>query len=114
MSLDQDMAATAGAIAGGDLSRRVETTDDRTEVGQLGNALNVMLTGIEGAFAARAASEERLRRFLADAFADELPPRVDLDPGAIRSSSSAAPVTGPRTWPASMRHIHGRLRSQPA
>ena len=62
-----EMAATAGAIAGGDLSRRVETTDERTEVGQLGNALNTMLTGIEGAFAARAASEERLRRFLADA-----------------------------------------------
>ncbi len=64
--LDQ-MATTAGAIAGGDLSQRVVTTDQRTEVGQLGNALNVMLTGIEGAFAARAASEERLRRFLADA-----------------------------------------------
>ena len=64
--LDQ-MAATAGAIAGGDLSQRVATTDEYTEVGQLGNALNVMLAGIEGAFAARAASEERLRRFLADA-----------------------------------------------
>jgi len=64
--LDQ-MASTAGAIAAGDLSQRVESTDERTEVGQLGNALNVMLTGIEGAFAARAASEERLRRFLADA-----------------------------------------------
>jgi two-component system OmpR family sensor kinase len=45
----------------------VASTDERTEVGQLGNALNTMLTGIEGAFAARAASEERLRRFLADA-----------------------------------------------
>jgi two-component system OmpR family sensor kinase len=62
-----EMAATAGAIAAGDLSRRVGPTDERTEVGQLGNALNTMLTGIEGAFAARAASEERLRRFLADA-----------------------------------------------
>jgi two-component system OmpR family sensor kinase len=62
-----EMAATAGAIAAGDLSRRVGSTDARTEVGQLGNALNTMLTGIEGAFAARAASEERLRRFLADA-----------------------------------------------
>ncbi len=62
-----EMAATAGAIAAGDLSRRVGSTDERTEVGQLGSALNTMLTGIEGAFAARAASEERLRRFLADA-----------------------------------------------
>jgi len=63
----EEMATTAGAIAAGDLSRRVASTDERTEVGQLGNALNTMLTGIEGAFAARAASEERLRRFLADA-----------------------------------------------
>ena len=62
-----EMTSTAGAIAGGDLSRRVETTDERTEVGQLGQALNTMLTGIEHAFGARAASEERLRRFLADA-----------------------------------------------
>ena len=62
-----EMTATAGAIAGGDLSRRVEEVDERTEVGQLGHAFNTMLTGIELAFAAQAASEERLRRFLADA-----------------------------------------------
>src|SRR5579872_5339477 len=61
------MTTTAGAIAGGDLSRRVEEVDERTEVGQLGHAFNTMLTEIELAFAARAASEERLRRFLADA-----------------------------------------------
>ncbi|HEX2851363.1 MAG TPA: HAMP domain-containing sensor histidine kinase [Acidimicrobiales bacterium] len=58
---------TAGAIAAGDLSRRVETTDPRTEVGRLGVALNAMLTRIEQAFAERQASEDRLRRFLADA-----------------------------------------------
>ena len=62
-----EMTSTAGAIAGGDLSRRVEEVDARTEVGQLGQAFNTMLAGIEHAFAARAASEERLRRFLADA-----------------------------------------------
>jgi len=64
--LDQ-MATTAGAIAAGDLSRRVERADDRTEVGRLGAALNAMLGHIEGAFAARTASENRLRRFVADA-----------------------------------------------
>jgi two-component system OmpR family sensor kinase len=36
-------------------------------VGKLGAALNTMLSEIEQAFAARTASEERLRRFLADA-----------------------------------------------
>jgi two-component system OmpR family sensor kinase len=59
--------ATAGAIAGGDLTRRIERDDDRTEVGRLGRALNAMLGHIEGAFAERTASEQRLRRFVADA-----------------------------------------------
>lgn len=62
-----EMTATAGAIAAGDLSRRVDHAGERTEVGQLGSALNTMLGEIEAAFSARAASEERLRRFLADA-----------------------------------------------
>ena len=63
----EDMAATAGAIAGGDLSRRVEPAEPGTEVGRLGLALNVMLTQIEQAFARRQASENALRRFLAQA-----------------------------------------------
>ncbi|MFL5846623.1 MAG: sensor histidine kinase [Solirubrobacteraceae bacterium] len=58
---------TAGRIAGGDLSHRVESTDPRTEVGRLGTALNAMLDRLEKAFAERQASEDRLRRFLADA-----------------------------------------------
>jgi two-component system OmpR family sensor kinase len=58
---------TAAAIAGGDLSRRVENDDPRTEVGRLGGALNTMLGQIEEAFDERTASEQRLRRFVADA-----------------------------------------------
>ncbi len=58
---------TAGAIAAGDLSRRVERADERTEVGRLGLALNAMLSQIESAFRAREASERKLRRFVADA-----------------------------------------------
>jgi two-component system OmpR family sensor kinase len=61
------IAATAGAIAAGDLSHRVERAEPRTEVGRLGLALNAMLARLEQAFAERRASEERLRRFLADA-----------------------------------------------
>jgi two-component system, OmpR family, sensor kinase len=61
------MGHTAGAIAGGDLSQRVESTDPRTEVGRLGIALNAMLDRLERAFAQRQESEDRLRRFLADA-----------------------------------------------
>ncbi|MEW2354977.1 HAMP domain-containing sensor histidine kinase [Spirillospora sp. NPDC029432] len=72
---------TAGAIATGDLSRRVPEADPRTEVGRLGRSLNSMLAQIEAAFGARARSEaqarrseetalrseERMRRFVADA-----------------------------------------------
>ncbi len=58
---------TAGQIAAGDLSLRVEDDDPATEVGRLGAALNVMLSQIEHAFTEQLASENRLRQFLADA-----------------------------------------------
>jgi two-component system OmpR family sensor kinase len=62
-----DMAATADAIAAGDLTRRVERADTRTEVGRLGLALNAMLAQIEGALTRSRNSENALRRFLAQA-----------------------------------------------
>ena len=61
------MEITAGQIAAGELSRRVSPATPRTEVGRLGLALNAMLDRLEQAFAQRRDSEERLRRFLADA-----------------------------------------------
>jgi two-component system OmpR family sensor kinase len=57
----------ASQIAGGDLGSRVTPANSRTEVGRLGLSLNDMLVQIERAFADRKQSEERLRRFLADA-----------------------------------------------
>ena len=61
------IADAAGAIAAGDLSTRVAPAGDRTEVGRLGLALNTMLSQIETAFEERQESEDRLRRFVADA-----------------------------------------------
>jgi two-component system OmpR family sensor kinase len=61
------IGSTAAAIAGGDLSRRVERAEPHTEVGRLGLALNAMLGQIESAFQAKDASERKLRRFVADA-----------------------------------------------
>jgi two-component system OmpR family sensor kinase len=61
------MAETADAIASGDLTRRVPDQAPQTEVGRLGVAFNEMLARIEGAFAEKSASEERLRQFVADA-----------------------------------------------
>jgi two-component system, OmpR family, sensor kinase len=69
-----EVERTAEAIAAGDLSRRVAVEDDHTEVGRLGTSLNTMLSQIEGAFRAQEQSEqnariseERMRRFVADA-----------------------------------------------
>jgi two-component system, OmpR family, sensor kinase len=57
----------AASIASGELSARVPQENDRTEVGRLAMALNAMLQRIEDAFTKRRTSEERLRRFVADA-----------------------------------------------
>lgn len=61
------MVDTAAAIAAGDLSRRVPAADSHTELGRLGGALNEMLGQIEQSVQERAANEQRLRRFVADA-----------------------------------------------
>ena len=65
--VERHNAEHAGAIAAGDLSHRVTPTNPKTEVGRLGLSLNAMLARLEQAFAEREASENRLRRFLADA-----------------------------------------------
>ncbi|GAB4056175.1 sensor histidine kinase [Catellatospora paridis] len=62
-----NMEHAAAQIAGGDLTARVPDPDPHTEPGRLGLALNTMLGRIEAAVTARAASEQRLRQFLADA-----------------------------------------------
>jgi two-component system OmpR family sensor kinase len=61
------MGATARSIAAGDLSRRVSPSNERTEVGQLGLALNGMLSQIERAFTQRDVTEQKLRHFVSDA-----------------------------------------------
>jgi two-component system OmpR family sensor kinase len=70
----REVEQTAAGIAAGDLTRRVPESDARTEVGRLSRAFNAMLSQIESAFRAREASEhsalaseERMRRFVADA-----------------------------------------------
>jgi two-component system OmpR family sensor kinase len=69
-----EIEITAAAIGRGDLGRRVPDHDTRTELGRLSRALNAMLEQIERAFRAQATSEsrarrseERMRRFVADA-----------------------------------------------
>ena len=80
-----------------DLSVRVPAadTDTRTEIGQVGAALNQMLGHVSGALEARHASETRVRQFVADASHElrtplaairgyaELARRGEHDPAAV-------------------------------
>jgi two-component system OmpR family sensor kinase len=70
----REIESTAAAIAGGDLSRRIDHAAGNTEVGRLAEALDLMLASIETAYLARAdgearavQSQDRMRRFIADA-----------------------------------------------
>ena len=92
---------TAAAIAAGDLSRRVDVENPSTEVGRLGRSLNAMLAHIEAAFAARMASEDRMRRFAADASHELRTPLVTIRGyselyrhGALQSSEDVASAMG--------------------
>ena len=73
----REVAATAarGVRAPAGLRRRSRSservpehlTDERTEVGQVGSALNAMLEHVEASLGARHRSEQQVRQFVADA-----------------------------------------------
>jgi two-component system OmpR family sensor kinase len=106
---------TAAAIAAGDLTQRVPELPERTEVGRLSHALNGMLTQIEDGFAheqeskqqARA-SEERMRRFVADA-SHEL--RTPLT--SIRGFAELYRIGGSEAEPDTVRMMH-RIETEAA
>jgi two-component system, OmpR family, sensor kinase len=96
-----EMERTAAAIARGDLTQRVPELDPNTELGQLSAALNTMLTQIESAFHARAASEaravnseERMRQFVADASHELRTPLTTIRGFAELYRQGAAPDPG--------------------
>ena len=69
-----DIELTASQIAKGHLNHRIPERDPHTEIGSLGHSLNAMLSQIETAFHAQEESEQaahrsedRMRRFIADA-----------------------------------------------
>jgi two-component system OmpR family sensor kinase len=104
---------TAVAIADGQLDRRVPGDDARTEVGQVARAINTMLGRIEDAFAARDATEEHLRRFVADAGHELRTPLTAVaayaemfERGAAqRPDELARAMSGIRTETARMSHL---------
>lgn len=87
---DRELADGEGTIP-----ERVEDadTDPVTEVGRVGNALNTLLGHVESSLAARHRSEERLRRFIADASHELRTPLASIGGYAQLSQSEGAPMT---------------------
>lgn len=63
----REVESTAKSIAGGDLDRRVPHWPMTTEVGQLSNALNIMLEQLQTSILTAQDKESQMRRFVGDA-----------------------------------------------
>ncbi|MFJ7900417.1 ATP-binding protein [Streptomyces sp. NPDC096198] len=81
-------------------------TDPRTEVGQVGAALNRLLDHIHGALHARQQSEMRVRQFVADASHELRTPLASIR-GYAELTRRGHEQTGPDT-----RHALGRIESE--
>lgn len=109
------VAATARDVSAMDLSRgevnlpdRVAPglADDRTEVGQVGRALNSLLDNVGSALATRQHSESRLRTFVADASHELRTPLASIRGYAELSRRQDEPV------PEAVRHGLTRIESE--
>ncbi|HRL69925.1 MAG TPA: HAMP domain-containing protein, partial [Bifidobacterium adolescentis] len=58
---------TAAKIAAGDLSQRIPSAPENTEVGSLAASLNSMLTRIESSFHEQEETTDKMKRFVSDA-----------------------------------------------
>ncbi|HEX2705260.1 MAG TPA: HAMP domain-containing sensor histidine kinase [Candidatus Lustribacter sp.] len=84
----------------------VQYTDPRTEVGQVGLALNNLLDTVGSALNARHRSEQRVRQFVADASHELRTPLASIRGYAELSRREKEPV------PASVTHALGRVESE--
>ncbi len=87
------------------LPDRVPVEAPSTEVGQVSEALNVMLGHVDSAFAARAASEQRLRRFVADASHELRTPLASIR--GYAELFRRAPTADPDDLARAMRRVEG-------
>ncbi|MGL5863566.1 MAG: histidine kinase dimerization/phospho-acceptor domain-containing protein, partial [Phycicoccus sp.] len=90
------------------LAERVAPTDadGRTEVGQVGLALNRMLDNVESALRARQESETRVRRFVADASHELRTPLASIRGYAELTRREPGPV------PSTVTHAIGRVEAE--
>jgi two-component system OmpR family sensor kinase len=83
-----------------------EDVDERTEVGQVGLALNTMLDNVESALTARQESEMRVRQFVADASHELRTPLASIRGYAELTRRETDPV------PSTVSHAIGRVESE--
>ncbi|XCW03241.1 HAMP domain-containing sensor histidine kinase [Streptomyces sp. HUAS MG47] len=88
------------------LHQRVPEADPRTEVGQVGAAINRMLDHVHAALNARQQSETRVRRFVADASHELRTPLASIR-GYAELTRRGPEECGPDT-----RHALGRIESE--
>ncbi|MET8936498.1 HAMP domain-containing sensor histidine kinase [Streptomyces rubiginosohelvolus] len=85
--------------------------DPRTEVGQVGAALNRMLGHVGSALAARQESETRVRQFVADASHELRTPLASIRGYAELTRRAGGGTAGPEPDPVT-RHALGRIESE--
>lgn len=88
------------------VAERVPDVDPRTEVGQVGLALNGLLDNVDGALRARHESESRVRQFVADASHELRTPLASIRGYAELSRREQEPV------PESVTHALSRVESE--
>jgi two-component system OmpR family sensor kinase len=74
----REVERTAARFAGGDFSQRLGSASSNTEVGRLTRSLNTMLSRIDRAFADRAETIDKMRRFIGDASHELRTPLVSV------------------------------------
>lgn len=96
-----EVERTALEIADGDFSKRINVRAPGTEVGHLGQSLNVMLDEIDKAFGDRAKTIDQMRRFVGDAGHELRTPLVSVRGyaelyrmGAIQTPEDVAQAMG--------------------
>jgi len=101
------VAATAAEVARAPMDRGEVTgltrvpagdTDLGTEAGQVGAALNHLIDRVESALAGRQRSEDRMRRFLADASHELRTPLASIAGYAELMDRGAAPIESELAW----------------
>ncbi|UOQ56416.1 HAMP domain-containing histidine kinase [Leucobacter allii] len=73
-----EVERTALEISRGDYSKRIMVASPHTEVGHLGESLNIMLDRLDGSLEERARTIERMRRFIGDASHELRTPLVSV------------------------------------